>query len=78
MFDLDDVDLAILMGGGVVAAAFYFHIDGAMGLAQMYMTGIFGIVGLKKFKGGVTSGASPTNGGDKGEIRQTFQAEETV
>ena len=55
MFDFDDTDLAMLAGLSVVVAGFHYLGVGAKDLAMAYLTGVFGIVGLKRKarKGGV-------------------------
>ena len=49
-FDVDDSDLAIVGGGVVVITALLILGAGAKDLAMAYLTGVFGIVGLKKKK----------------------------
>ena len=51
-FDLDDTDVAMISGGIVVITALFLLKADAKELAMAYLTGLFGIVGLKKKKGG--------------------------
>ncbi len=45
---LDDTDVAMVAGGVVVITALVLLKANARDLAMAYLTGIFGIVGLKK------------------------------
>ncbi|WP_297499436.1 hypothetical protein [Thermococcus sp.] len=48
MLMLDDTDVAMVAGGVVVITALVLLKANARDLAMAYLTGIFGIVGLKK------------------------------
>lgn len=43
----DEKIAAMLCGAGVVGIAYYFDPQSAYNLAQMYLVGLFGIVGFK-------------------------------
>jgi len=45
---LDDTDVAMVAGGVVVITALILLKGNAKDLAMAYLTGVFGIVGLKK------------------------------
>ncbi|ASJ08866.1 hypothetical protein A3L11_06355 [Thermococcus siculi] len=52
-FDLDDTDVAMITGGVVALASLLILKAEAKTIAMAYLTGLFGIVGLKnKKKGG--------------------------